>query len=98
MCDVDISVNIPCIRNVIPEFGITAVLLEVHIVTVSVRAVVRAADHTREPPFPDPVGQFGLQCVVGAVTDICVCIHAICLHLAGDDVDHAAHGVRPIEH
>ena len=63
-----------------------------------VGTVVRAGDNTAETPFPDAVGNFRLQCVVGAVADLRMGLNPVFLHLAGYDIDNAAHSVRAIQH
>ena len=35
---------------------------------------------------------------VTAGTEVDMCPHAVALHLAGDDVQHAAHRIAPVEH
>ena len=98
MGDIGIPPHVPCVRNFIPEFGIPAVLFKLQPVAVAVRSVIRSAHHAREASLPHPVGGFCLQSVVRAIPCGHVCFHAVILHLAGHDVDHAAHCVRAIQH
>ena len=65
---------------------------------MSVRTVVRAAHYAVEPSFADAVGQLRFQRVVRAVTGTEVSAHPVLVHLAGDDVDDPAHGIRTVEH
>lgn len=95
---IDVGPHVPRLRNLIAQLGITAVLLESHVGAVPVGAVVRAADHRREPSLADAVRRFRLQCVIGAVADVGISLHALLAHPAGDDVHHAAHRVRTVEH
>ena len=96
--DVYIAPQFPGIVEVISQLGIAAVLFKLHIVAMPVGTVVRAGDNTAETPFPDAVGNFRLQCVVGAVADLCMGLNPVFLHLAGYDIDNAAHSVRAIQH
>ncbi|EEB22933.1 hypothetical protein BACDOR_04581 [Phocaeicola dorei DSM 17855] len=93
-----IGPHAPAVGRLITQRGIAAVLLEVHIGTVSVRAVVRAADDTRKATFTNTVGQLRLQRVVGAVAGMQVGPHAVLVHPAGNDIHYAAHSVRPVEY
>ena len=84
--------------EVIAQLGIAAILLEVHVGPVSVAAVVRAGDDAAEAFALQAVGHLGLQGVVGTVGGLYVGLRPLFLHLPGDDVDDAAHGVRAVEH
>ena len=63
-----------------------------------VGTVVRAGDNAAETPFPNAVGNFRLQCIVGAVADLRMGLNPVFLHLAGYDIDNATHGVGTIQH
>ena len=65
---------------------------------MAVGTVVRTAHHAGEAAGLDAVGEFGLQRVVGAVGGVERRFDSLLLHLAGDDVDDAAHGVGAVEH
>lgn len=63
-----------------------------------VGAVVRAGNDTVETPFSDAVGEFRLQCVVRAVTDLRIGLYAVFLHLTGHDIDDASHCIGAVQH
>ena len=95
--DVHVAPQLPGVAEVVSQFGIAAILLKLHVVTVSVGTVVRAGHHAAETPFPHAVGDFRLQGVVGTVSYLRIGFHPVLLHLAGDDVDNPAHCIGPIE-
>ena len=68
MRDIHIGPHVPVSRNLVSEFGITAVLLEPHVGTVAVRPVIRTAHDTRKPSTADTVGHLRLEGIIGAVT------------------------------
>ena len=96
--DVDVGRSVPVVRNLVAQFGESAVLFEAHVGAVAVRAVVRGRNDTRETSLADAVGGLGLQRVPRSVTDIQVGADPLFGLSPGDDVDHTAHGVRPVEH
>ena len=98
MREVYVGVDVPLLRNPIAQLGIASILLESHILTVSVGAIVRSGDRTGETPVFQLVRGFGLQRVVGAVTGVDIGFHAVFDHFSRHDVDHAAHGVRTVQH
>ena len=73
-------------------------LLESHVGTMPVRAVVRAADDARKTPFADAVRQFGFQRVVGTVPCVQVGANPILVHFAGHNIYYATHGIRTVEY
>ena len=95
--DVHVAPQLPGVAEVVSQFGIAAILLKFHVVTVSVGTVVRAGHHAAETPFPHAVGDFRLQGIVGTVSYLRIGFHPVLLHLAGDDVDNPAHCIGPIE-
>lgn len=82
----------------VAHLGETAILFERHVGTVSVRAVVRPRYDARKAPLADTVRHLGLQGVPRSVTDIQICPDPLLLLSPGNDVDHAAHGVRTVQH
>ena len=95
---VHIGVGVPMVCPFIAQFGIASVLLERHILPMSVRAVVRAADDAGETSFADAVGQFRFQGVVRTISGANIRLDAVFVHLAGDDVYYTAHRIRTIQH
>ena len=65
---------------------------------MAVRAVVRSCQRAAEAARLHAVRQLGLQRVVRTVARMQIGFHAVFGHLAGDDVDDAAHRVRAVEH
>ena len=98
MRHVDIRRSVPIRRQVVPEFGITAILLELHIVAVSVCPVIRTTHHRRETAFPHTVCQLRFQSVVRAITGTQIRLHSILTHLPRDYVNHTSHGIRAVKH
>ena len=96
MSQIHIGPNIPRIRNLVPEFGITAILLELHILSVAIRTIIRTTNNTCEPSLPDAIGNLRLQRVIRTVPHVCMCPDSILLHLPGYNIDHSPHRVRPV--
>ena len=98
MCDIDVGADVPCRAERIAQLGKSPRLLESHVGAVAVRAVIRQVDGRGEASLAQTVRRFGLQCVVGAVSQLHVGLHAVVGHLPRDDVYHASHGVRTVEY
>ena len=98
MRDVHVGVEVPCARQVVAQLGVSAVLFEVHVGAMPVRAVVRAAGNACEASFLHAVGHFCLQGVVGTVPYVGMGLHSVFLHLAGNDIHNSSHCVRAVEH
>ena len=96
MSQIHIGPNIPCIRNLVPEFGIAAILFELHILPVAVRTIIGTTDNTCETPLPDAIGNLRLQRVIRTVPHVSMCPDSILLHLPGYNIDHTTHRVRPV--
>ncbi len=95
---VGIGARSPVPGDLVAQLCITAVLLEAHVVAMTVRAVVRTADHRRESPGTHAVRELGFERVVGAVTGMQIGVHAVGMHLARDDIHNASHGVGAVKH
>ena len=95
--DVHIAPELPVVGEVVAQFGIAPVLFEAQIDAVAVRAVVGSREGAGEFALLHAVGGLRLEGAVGAGTDIDLRLHAIFLHLAGNDVYHATHRVRTVE-
>ena len=98
MRDIHIGPHVPVSRNLVSEFGITAVLLEPHVGTVAVRPVIRTAHDTRKPSTADTVGHLRLEGIIGAVTRPDMRPDTVLLHLARHDIDNAPHRIGTVQH
>ena len=96
--DVHVAPELPVVGEVVAQFGVAPVLLEAQIDAVAVRAVVGSREGTGEFALLHAVGGFRLEGTVGAGTDIDLRLHAVFLHFSGNNVHHAAHRVRTVEH
>ena len=88
-----ISLQISVAADFITEFGITSILFKTHIRAMSVGAVVGTGEDTRKASFADTVSQFRFQGVVGTISRMEAGVESVLLHLAGNDIHHATHGV-----
>ena len=95
---VHVAPQAPVLCQVIRQLGIAAVLLESHVRSVSVGAVVGEGGRAAEASLAHAVDPLGLHRAVGACTQVDVRPYPVLVHLAGDDVDDAAHGVGAVEH
>jgi len=98
MSQIHVSPNIPRLRNLVSQFDITAILLELHILPVPVRTIIGTAHNTREPSFPDTIGNLRLQRVIRTVPRVSMCPDSILLHLPGNNINHSPHRVRTVQH
>ena len=98
MGQVKVGSKAPSVSQLVTQFAVATVLLEIHIVPMSVGAVIRTRDGAGETPFADSVRQLALQSVVRAVSCVQAGLYAVFTHPAGHDVNDSSHGVRAIEH
>ena len=97
MRHIDIGGKIPLRREIVAQLGIAAVLLERHVRTVAVGAVVRSTDHGGNAALVYSIGSLGLDRVVRPVACMEGGMDAL-LGLASNDIDHSAHGIRAVQH
>ena len=93
-----ISPHFPMVGPFIPYLGITSILLEVHILPMTVRPIIGNAYHTGKPSFPDAVGHFTLKGIVRTISYVGLCPYTVLLHLACNDIDDTSHRIRTIKH
>ena len=98
MGDVSINVSIPVLREVVAQFQIAAILLKAHARTMVVGTIVLRCYSRRELAAANLVGGFSLNGAVTAGPQVDMGLHAILVHRACDDVEHAAHSIRAVEY
>ena len=98
MGDVGIGADVPLFGEVVAELGISAELFKGEVGAVPVGAIVGKRRDGGKAADADAVGGFGFKRVVGAIARADIGADAVLVHAAGDDVDHAAHGVGAVKH
>ncbi len=96
--EVGVGRDLPLRTDVVAELDLTAVLVEAHVGTVVVGARALQRDDAPEASLAQTAGGVGLDGAVGAGAEVDVGPDAVAEHLAGDDVEDAAHGIGTVEH
>ena len=95
--DVGIDVSVPVLVEVITQFQVTAILLEAHVGTVVVRAVVLRRHRGRELPAAHLVAYLRLDGTVTPRSCIDSGLYTVAVHAPRHNVDDTAHGVAAVK-